>query len=183
MITRVYIWPTGLKNKDKVKKSSSIDPFNLGWYWGHVAIEIPDPEEDNPHMPLHYWSYWPPSMKPSKQGIYYPDDHTSCGDAKIIIDIENLHINKMEKTWEKELKKDFHDYNHNCCTVTAELLRAGFAGSYFDSFGTFTKRSWRIVTSPFSTFLFSTKTLASEALVWSPFVVEDFANFIKKISK
>ena len=190
---KVYIWRTKAGWCDGAGGSSSSSSFgsrlqlppsirigSFGIDWGHVAMEIPDPSYS--YVPKHYFSYWPPNKKSDKYSYHYGDDKETCGPASVTIEVENLDEEAMVSKWKEELAKDFDDLSHNCCTVAAEVLDAGFSASYVGGFGTFFKWSWRAMSSPFSSYKAIMRNAMAETFVWTPDKIEKLATYLKEIT-
>lgn len=180
-MVRVYLWLPGFFRENNSGSSSSggYNPTLFGhvWNWGHVAIEVPEPT--NSYIPTYYWSYWPPHYKPDKYAYCWNDDRETCGrKPDNTIEINNLDEEAMQAEWEKEVLKEFHELEHNCCTVAASLLRAGLA----KDFKHFLRQTWRMVRNPFLLYLNTGISVAGELSFWDPFKIESLAKYIKKIA-
>jgi hypothetical protein len=182
---------SGTTNRRGSSSSSSVERVSkrLGFLeidWGHVALEIPD-DDPNCVIPKHYMSYWPPHKKAEKYSYDYDDDKETCGEAHCTIPIHHLSESAMAEAWECELSKPFDDLNHNCCTVTAILLREGYNASFTSegfwiSTGRIIKRSYRIARSPFNTFLTQARNSVADSTVWSPAKIQAFAKWLQQIT-
>ncbi len=173
---KIYIWRTSFGNGH----SNSSSFRNNFVDWGHVAIEIPDPINGS-SCPQHYMSYWPPEKKSEKCSYYYEDDRQSCGDAHEIIEITNLNKTSMIETWNKELNMDFHDTNHNCCTVAAKILKSGYEGSNFSGVSAYFGRVWKRVINFDEVIWRNAVNRMSEITIWTPDRIEEYSLHIKKI--
>lgn len=180
---KVYIWRTQITFNQRFRSSSSssVGVGQLGLDYGHVGLEIPD--NNNVYCPKHYMSYWPPNKKPEKYSYYYPEDKENCGEADCIVNVYNLDEDRMVKTWKEELVKDFNDFDHNCCTVAAEILRHGFDGYLDKSAWNKIKSSARMLVHPFATFLAAGRNTYADAIIWSPSKIENFAKFLQKLTR
>jgi len=130
-------------------------------------------------------SYWPKHKKPEGYSYDYDDDEATCGKAHCTIEIQHLSEPAMVASWERETAKPFDDLKHNCCTVTAVILREGYNASFtsegfWTSTGRFIKRGFRVATSPYKSFTTMAKNELREVLVWSPARIEDYAKWLQQ---
>jgi hypothetical protein len=187
MLTNVYVWkPTVYFNKGSCVGSmnaSFLRGFGVNLSWGHAALELVDAKN---HEPMLYASYWPPETVPGKCVYSYQEDvDTMARPASTVITIKDLDSNAIEQAWSREFAKDFHNLQHNCCTVATQLLEAGFHGSMYRSVGSFLMKAggsfWASLTAPI-TAMQANVAIVQGVMVFHPEAVEVIALHLRNIN-
>ena len=183
-----------IKNKkNNINQNSKIMVILYIWYpsimdlqVGHTSLDINGEE---------YVSFWPSDDNSnvkrkkvevalsSRQWTYsdsYDEDIAEEGSpAHITIKIRGLNEKEMMKWWgkfhEKTESKRFHLFHSNCSTVVAQCLHHGFdtrKGGFWDK----ASDTARYITS-----IAGWLKLISNASVWTPVQVEEFALSLKNV--
>lgn len=165
MTTTVYVWRTFASSSRK-----------FGGF-GHVALKVG----------ADYLSFWPPEDEEERQSysFAFQEDLERCGrkpDREI--PIKGLDEPAILGKWEELSSRAFDDFDFNCCSMAAELLKFGFNESMDAApMGKFFKRLGRISLQPVNSLArVLSHELRTELFVHSPGEVENLAAWLADIA-